>query len=364
VLVDTAKWAEIRQQWQAGRPLLLYGAGGAGRDVCRFIATQGIKVQAFIDAATRAGGHRDDIAIFTLEAWLRTGRAADVDILVSIHNHVVPVPPIVETLRQVGFGRVFNMVEYLSMFPDHPPQPNWLWLVPPAYFFDKSEKIARVRALMGDEFSREWFDATVGLRITGDYARLPVPVTVDEYMPADIPAWRSPLRLIDCGAYDGDSISAFFTHGYDIEAVAAFEPDPASAATLSKRFPWIDLRVFPYAVGAAAGEVWFNNGLGWSSRSSEDGGLLVYRRTIDDTLPNFVPNLLKMDIEGAELAALQGARATLRSHRPGLAISVYHEPDDFLEIPLWLSALDIGYRFYMRGHHQSGYGLVLYALAD
>ena len=343
MLTNIAVCTEIRRQWQAGRPLLLYGAGGAGRDVRRFLDTQDIKVQAFIDAAARAGDVRDNIPVFTLADWLRTGHAKDTDILVSIHNHIVPVEPILKTLRQEGFGRVFNMVEYLAMFPDHPPQPNWLWLVPPKYFFDKSEKIARVRALMADEFSREWFDATVALRINGDYACLPEPVTVDEYMPSDLPVWCSPLRLIDCGAYDGDSINAFLGHGYEIEAVAAFEPDPASYETLSKRFSGINLSVFPYVVGAVSGEVRFNDGQGWSSRSSEDGPLLVCQRTIDETLPNFAPNLVKMDIEGAELAALKGAQVTLRRHRPGLAISVYHEPDDFLEIPLWLSSLDIGF---------------------
>jgi hypothetical protein len=57
-----------------------------------------------------------------------------------------------------------------------------------------------------------------------------------------------------------------------------------------------------------------------------------------------------MDIEGAELAALKGAEAAIRKHRPKLAISVYHRPDDFQAIPRYLESLNLGYRYYLDHH--------------
>jgi len=59
-------------------------------------------------------------------------------------------------------------------------------------------------------------------------------------------------------------------------------------------------------------------------------------------------NFIKMDIEGAELSALQGAEATLRRFRPKLAISVYHNLSDFWKIPQYLNSLNLGYRFHLR----------------
>ncbi len=61
-------------------------------------------------------------------------------------------------------------------------------------------------------------------------------------------------------------------------------------------------------------------------------------------------DFIKMDIEGAELNALKGAEAAIRKHRPKLAISLYHRPDDFDEIPRWIDGLQLDYDFYLDHH--------------
>ena len=72
-------------------------------------------------------------------------------------------------------------------------------------------------------------------------------------------------------------------------------------------------------------------------------------------------NFIKMDIEGAELAALHGAEITLRQFRPKLAICVYHQLEDFWTIPQFLDGLDLGYRFYLRHFTAYGEETVLFA---
>jgi FkbM family methyltransferase len=59
-------------------------------------------------------------------------------------------------------------------------------------------------------------------------------------------------------------------------------------------------------------------------------------------------DLIKMDIEGAELHALRGAEQTLKKFRPKLAIAVYHGLEDFWTIPQYLDELSLGYQFYLR----------------
>ena len=73
-----------------------------------------------------------------------------------------------------------------------------------------------------------------------------------------------------------------------------------------------------------------------------------------------------MDIEGSEAEALRGAAAAIRSHRPALAICVYHRPDDLLVIPELIEELagSGAYRYYLRLHDESFLlnELVLYAI--
>jgi hypothetical protein len=75
------------------------------------------------------------------------------------------------------------------------------------------------------------------------------------------------------------------------------------------------------------------------------------------------PTFVKMDIEGAEPAALRGAAATIREHRPALAVCVYHEQDHLWTIPLQLRALcGDGYRYFLRRHEPDTWDVVLYAV--
>lgn len=58
-------------------------------------------------------------------------------------------------------------------------------------------------------------------------------------------------------------------------------------------------------------------------------------------------DFIKMDIEGAELYALKGGENVIRKHKPKLAISSYHSLDDFVNIPIWINNLGLGYKIYL-----------------
>ena len=53
-----------------------------------------------------------------------------------------------------------------------------------------------------------------------------------------------------------------------------------------------------------------------------------------------------MDIEGAELDALKGAKETVIKYKPKLAICLYHQNCDFYNIPLYLKSIVPEYKFY------------------
>lgn len=72
--------------------------------------------------------------------------------------------------------------------------------------------------------------------------------------------------------------------------------------------------------------------------------------------------MIKMDVEGAELESLKGARETILRNKPKLAICIYHEPKDLTEIPLYIKSLVPEYKLFVR-HHSNYFGeTVLYAI--
>ncbi|PEY56789.1 FkbM family methyltransferase, partial [Bacillus cereus] len=61
-------------------------------------------------------------------------------------------------------------------------------------------------------------------------------------------------------------------------------------------------------------------------------------------------DFIKMDIEGAEMNALKGAIHSITTFRPTLAIAIYHQISDFVNVMKFINDLNLGYQFYL-GHY-------------
>ena len=82
---------------------------------------------------------------------------------------------------------------------------------------------------------------------------------------------------------------------------------------------------------------------------------------LDDVLKKVKPTMLKMDVEGFEIATLNGAKNLIMEHKPDLAVCVYHKVSDLWVIPLMLQKWVPEYKFYLRCHHFKTIETVLYA---
>ena len=136
---------------------------------------------------------------------------------------------------------------------------------------------------------------------------------------------RRGSNCVDVGANQGEMLEEFTRlapHGTHI----AFEPLPHQAASLRKRFPGITVNEM--AVSDQSGETTFFHTLGddaYSGLKRTNGApritgvqeIKVTLTRLDNALPkNYMVDLLKIDVEGAELAVLRGGKATLARCRP------------------------------------------------
>lgn len=88
----------------------------------------------------------------------------------------------------------------------------------------------------------------------------------------------------------------------------------------------------------------------------------ILTTSIDQVLHGESATFIKMDIEGAELEALKGAKETIKKFKPILAISIYHKPEDIVTLPSYILELRSDYKLYLRNYHQDHTETVLYAI--
>jgi hypothetical protein len=99
-----------------------------------------------------------------------------------------------------------------------------------------------------------------------------------------------------------------------------------------------------------------------ASRVGVDGEMVIDCIALDTEMVDKKISFIKMDIEGSELAALQGAMNIIKNQRPVLAISVYHKFFDIIEIPRFLSSLGIDCEYYLRHYTLNASETVFYAV--
>jgi FkbM family methyltransferase len=142
-------------------------------------------------------------------------------------------------------------------------------------------------------------------------------------------AWiRQALRpgdvVADVGANNGFTGILFARAVGAAGRVVGFEPSPANleAARQNIRLNQVgNFELVAAAVGAEPGTVSFDPGFGNGAVAS-GGPITVPQVTLDAHFGASRVDLLKLDIEGYELAALRGARRLLEA-RPALAIEIH-----------------------------------------
>ncbi len=348
-------------------PIVLFGAGNLGRRTLALLRAHGHEVAAFLDNDPRLWGSGVD-GIPVLSPDEGSSRfAADGLALVTIwraeggHDFAETR----DSLVARGWGRVESFIPLFWGYAiDALP---YITIDVPTRVLEAKDEIEATAALWSDERSlREYVDQ-VRWRLTADFAALS-PAEPDQYFAEGLVQVGPNEVFADCGAFTGDTLMDVARRVGSWRAYHAFEPDPATFSALQEVVAELpetlraNVHLHRAATSDQRGTARFSaTGLG-SAKLSAGGTYEVECVSLDDVLGAAPPTFVKMDIEGAEAAALAGSRNVIADGRPLLAVAAYHNQADLWELPRLVTEISQDYRLFLRPHAAEGFDAVLYGI--
>lgn len=374
---------------QGKLPFILFGAGSAGRRLLPLFERHGTPPIMFCDNdAGKIGGLIHGTPVLSIESAHARQPAAVVVLAMAQGQEKVRAQ-----LMASGFlkERIVHVRQPALQFYTHIDQWHWSQLD----LSSNAHELAHAYALLSDEASQRLFLQRIGLLAGGSdfkayMAHIKEHSFIEKYPPDnmhqgpenfyyfnnDVVRLSARETLVDCGAFDGDSLEQFLRAGQRFPEgnyqAHCLEPDPQNFAKLANSYGEnTNIRLYQSGAWSEKASLNFESSTSVtvstpsSAKVSENGtGLLVEADALDRLLAGEDVSFIKMDIEGAEIQALEGSSEIIARCKPTLAISVYHRRDDIFQIPLLVDRLCPGYRFHLRLFSQNFTELVLLAIHE
>ena len=354
-------WPEREsQRLSPGQPVWIFGAGTFGRAIARACTAQGIKVQGFVQTQPKTA-LVDNLPVRTWGELKTADRA--MALLIGIFNRDTPIDGLVRLASQAGCQRIVLPWDLHAQFA---AELGWrYWLADSNLLRTHAADLNRCYDRLADEKSRACLRRLVDFRLglDLDYASF-VHKEPQYFNTLTLPPLQGKeLYYLDGGAYNGDTFRQLLGASR-VKHAWLFEPDSANYSKLTQAVRGESLpgTCLPLALGDSYRLLRFSSGLGEAGHLNENGDEGIVTVAIDDLLAGQPVNFIKLDVEGAEKSALRGAARTLATHRPVLALSRYHHPNDLWTLLNLLDELISGYRFYLRQHTSNSFDLVIYAI--
>jgi FkbM family methyltransferase len=161
--------------------------------------------------------------------------------------------------------------------------------------------------------------------------------------------------VLDCGAAEGLFSLKIMERAQSI----AIEPTPIFIESLKKTFYENDrVQIVPYALSNREGQAYLSQGtlnsfITTTGQSSALKDLVTVKTTTIDTLVRDLGlskvDYIKGDLESCELEVLQGGAQIIRDHKPKIALTTYHQGNNWREMRDFVLSLVPGYKWRVKG---------------
>jgi FkbM family methyltransferase len=342
----------LSQVLKNAKKIIIYGAGRYGLDALMETRALGVRIDCICDANRELSG----ISICGIPVFFT-------DYLEQFDKDTVII--ITPLLASVQIEKFLSEMGFTNLFIHEPIFTSHVALKFYSGNHDEKRQIATrnkkkidlVRSSLVDEHSKAVFNSFMKLWLYGECEDTAKLCTSDGYYPSGIIKLNSEEVFVDCGAYNGDSILEFVkrTNG-DYRMIYAYEADEfsceiAKRAVVQRNINNVHIKNI--GVFNRNTVLHFANDGSEGNRVISEGGTQIRVDSLDNLLEDrpFPVSFIKMDIEGSELEALQGAFEVISKDSPKLAISAYHRFGDIWEIPYYMLTNFPNYSIYIRNEH-------------
>lgn len=344
--------------------LVIWGMGALGKTICSWLLQSNINVAYFCDNdKTKVRTFFEGVECIGYEELENIGTKAYIIVAVADkeekYNRMINRQ--IETFPNVYHNPLGISAYFLQTF-DLDVERMYKW-------FDKSYN------LLCDEKSKKNYKLLFDLRMQADIVDYDLNYLDEcfegnQYTIQDnIIDYKDVHTVIDCGAFYGDSLQEFIDRDIGTE-YHCFEMDAEIFNILSQNVKenYSDKKeniyLYLLGVGEKKKDIKYVSDMTGASRASNNGQKYAHIVDLDSVFKDKQVDYIKMDIEGAEESALMGARKLIQRDHPILAISMYHNFTQFVQVPLLIHQICPGYNIYIRHHRYTLDDTVCYAIFD
>lgn len=344
IVEQESVWERLKQ---ADKPIVLYGMGNGADKILDWCEENSVKVSGIFasDEFVRYQSFRGFTVVKYSELVEKLGEK-----LLVVIAFASELPEVLDNFRKIAEAKEC-LAPHLSLF-EEAETVSLEWLKKHA------EELQRVYDRLADEASRKVFADTLNYKLSGKIQYL---FDCESNRRADIKqllAFSKEEVYYDLGAYNGDTVKEFLEISNNcFKQVIAVEPDRRNCRKLrqlAETLETIDIEVVEKGIWDKAGELGFSDSGGRQSTFVGTAKKSVPVISIDELAQEFSavggPTYIKMDLEGCEKQAIEGAKNTLESCAPKLFVAAYHYDEDLFRLPQLLWDRVPEYKIYLRKH--------------
>lgn len=346
--------------------IFVYGCGSASKTFTDFLNRNGLSVTAYLEGKQyfKKGKVFLNKSVYLVDDIYKQLKEANIVVRATGAD-------VVHIMNDLKSKMKVHLYSYVDRNQQYTMTAEWV--------VKHKEELNRIYDLFEDEESKLVFRSFIGAKannIKRESCRKLISLwTSEQYFnnlyPKDL---YDEHILIDCGAYIGDSTTAFFEFLKDEEKpvmVRAFEMEDENfkeLESLSKKYN--NLIVYKIGLGDKHEKYYYERKKDASVLVDYETENMVEIAPLDSILKGkeIKASFIKMDIEGFEEKALMGMKNVIINNKATLAICVYHKLDDLIRLPQLIksyvesSVYDVNYKYYLRHHSHSAAELVFYAV--